>query len=551
MATGLALVCGCNTPSGPEAQGSKPTVLTKLGKHFFAITTKAPAAQQAFDRGLTWAYGFGYHAAEQEFRKAAEADPACAMAYWGIALVNGPHINFPFVPPDRAAKAWEALSRAQDLGAGCTAREKALIRALGHRYAQARSDDRGPLDRAYAEAMQTLWRENPRDPDIGALCAEALMDLHPWDLWSQGQPQVWTGEIVSILETVLRLAPNHPGANHLYIHALEASPDPGKALLSADRLRKMVPDSGHLVHMPSHIYARVGDWPRAAEANRVAMKADLRYREAYPRPGFYALYMAHNTHFLAFTAMMRGRSQEAVELARRLVAEIPEDFLAEYGGVADGFLVFVPEVLMRFGRWEEILSEPAPRGNLPISQALWHFTRAVALTALDRLPEAREERALFEAQADRLPAEASVGNNSAADLMGIARRLLHGEMLAQEGKLEQSIAALEEAVRREDNLRYDEPPDWIQPVRHTLGAVLLRAGRAKEAEVVYRRDLQLWPENGWSLIGLENSLEAQGRHSEALIIKDRRRKAWSGADVAAKCSCYCQAGRAGGSESKN
>ena len=338
--------------------------------------------------------------------------------------------------------------------------------------------------------MRGVWKQFPRDADMGALCAEALMDLHPWDLWAEGRARPWTPEIVAVLERALQLNPGHPGLNHYYIHAVEASPEPGKALAAAHRLRQLVPDSGHMMHMPSHIFARVGDWPRAAEANQEAMKADARYRQAHPRPGFYAMYMAHNAHFLAFTAMMRGRNEETVALARRMSAEIPEDFVAEYGPVADGFLVFPHKALMRFGRWDELLQEPKPRGNLPFSQAMWRWTRAAALTALDRMPEAQVERELFLAAKQATPAEAFFGNNRASDLLEVAVRVLDGEMLAQEGKLAEAALVLEEAVRREDKLRYDEPPDWIQPVRHTLGAVLLRAGRAAEAEKVYRADLR-------------------------------------------------------------
>jgi tetratricopeptide (TPR) repeat protein len=514
-----------------------------MGGHHFKVTTASPEAQACFDRGLTWAYSFGYHAAEEEFRRAAGRDPDCAMAYWGMALVNGPHINFPLVPPDRAGRAWEAISRARALASKTSPREQALIAALGTRYANPQPANRAPLDEAYAEAMRGLWQQYPRDADLGALCAEALMDLHPWDLWAGGQVRPWTPEIVAILERALQLNPRHPGLNHYYIHAVEASPEPGKASGAAQRLRKLVPDSGHMVHMPSHIFARVGDWPRAAEANQEAMKADARYRQRYPRPGFYAMYMAHNTHFLAFTAMMRGRSEETVALARRLVAEIPEEFVADYGLVADGFLVFVPKALMRFGRWSEILQEPKPRGNLPYSQAMWRWARAVALTALDRMPEARAERELFLAARKAVPAEAFHGNNSATDLLEIAARVLDGEMLAQEGKLAEAVPVLEEALRREDRLRYDEPPDWIQPVRHTLGAVLLRAGRAAEAENVYRADLAIWPGNGWSLIGLRDSLTAQGRAKEARAADARLRKAWSDADVQPGASCYCQSGK--------
>jgi tetratricopeptide (TPR) repeat protein len=295
--------------------------------------------------------------------------------------------------------------------------------------------------------------------------------------------------------------------------------------------------------MPAHIYARVGDWEQSASANVEAMKADARYRKVYPRPGFYAMYMAHNTHFLAFTTMMQGRSEESLRLARELVASIPEEFLQDYGGVADGFMVFVPEVLMRFGRWEELLAEAQPRGNLPFSQAMWRWSRAVALTALNRMPEARAEHATFLAARKAVPADAYFGNNLATDLLEIADRVLTGEMLAQEGKLTEAAAVLREAVQREDQLRYDEPPDWIQPVRHTLGAVLLRAGRAAEAEQVYRADLAVWPENGWSLLGLRDALEAQGQSREAKAVDARWRRAWSEADVRPDASCYCQAGK--------
>lgn len=538
----LSVGVSCVQRSGHHASDA-PASLTRLGSHSFKITTEHPEAQRAFDRGLTWAYGFGHYAAEQEFRRAAQVDPDCAMAYWGIALVNGPHINFPLVPPERAAKAWEALTRAQDLAPRSRPQEQALIRALAERYANPQPEDRSPLDLAYAEAMRGLWRQFPADPDIGVLCAEALMDLHPWDLWTTNGPQPWTPEIVSTLERVLKLDPRHPGANHLYIHAIEASPNPDKALAAANRLLNLVPDSSHLVHMPSHIYARVGDWRRAAESNRKAMQADARYREAYPRPGFYGLYMIHNTHFLAFTSMMQGRREEALTLARQMIEQIPDTFLEEYGPVADGFMVFVPEVMMRFGLWEQILAEPVPRGGLPFSTAYWHFTRAVAFTALDRLSEAREEKSAFERACAKVPNDSFFGNNSAADLLAIAERVLAGEMLAQEGRLDAAVPALQAAVDLEDRLRYDEPPDWIQPVRHTLGAVMVRAGRFAEAEQVYRKDLSKWPHNGWSLLGLQESLKGLGKTDEAKTIAGRLRRSWTGADITPSASCYCQAAR--------
>ena len=329
------------------------------------MTTSSKQAQQAFNRGLTWTYAFAHHAAEQEFRRAATADPDCAMAYWGIALVNGPHINFPMVPGDRAEKAWAALEQANARAHTTTPLEQALIAALGKRYANPQPADRSGLDQAYARAMREVWERFPGNADVGALYAEAEMDLHPWDLWNKdGTPQPWTPRILETLEQVLGLNPNHPGANHYYIHAMEASPEPAKALASARRLGRLVPDSSHLVHMPSHIYARVGDWEKAAESNQKAMEADRLYRAAYPRPGFYAMYMAHNTHFLAFTAMMRGRSEEAIALARQMVSDMPPEFIQEYPEVADGFTVFPSKVLMRFGKWDGSAGGTRAQGRL-------------------------------------------------------------------------------------------------------------------------------------------------------------------------------------------
>jgi len=491
---------------------------------------------------LNWTYGFAHHAAEQEFRRAAQADPSCAMAYWGIALVNGPHINFPMMRPENNTNAWEAITRAQELAVNCSLREQGLIRALSQRYAQSPPEDRGPLDQAYAEAMRKLWHQFPEDADIGALCAESAMDLHPWDLWKNELPQPWTDEILQTLERSLKLDPKHPGANHYYIHTVEASPTPGCGLRSADLLMTLVPDASHLVHMPAHIYARVGDWERAQLANERAMAVDQRYRAVYPRPGFYRVYMSHNTHFLAFVSMMRGESGSSVRLARAMIASIPDDFLKEYSAAADGFMVFVPEVLMRFGKWEELLREEAPRGNLPYSTAYWHFTRAVGLNALGLQAEAEVEKGRFLELKSKLPPEVSFGNNSGNDLLAIAEKVLTGEMLARQNRLDEAVAALREGVRLEDKLKYDEPPDWIQPVRHTLGAVLLRAKKAGEAEQVYRDDLKKWPRNGWALLGLKQSLSLQGRGTEAARVDAELKKAWANSDVKPMTSCYCQAG---------
>jgi tetratricopeptide (TPR) repeat protein len=518
-----------------------PAKLEHLGHHTFPVTTTSREAQRAFDRGLTLAYSFGHYAAEQEFRNALKADPNCAMAYWGIALVNGPHINFPFVPPDKAAAAWGALTNAQALAGKTTPLEQSLIKALSARYANPQPDDRAPLDLAYANAMRELWKANPGNADVGTLFVEAAMDLHPWDLWQAGKPQPWTPEIVETLEIILKLNPQHPGANHLYVHAVEASPHPEKAVPSADRLAKLVPDSSHMVHMPAHIYARVARWEDAAAANRQAMQADTRYRAAFPRPGFYAMYMAHNTHFLAYVSMMQGRSNDTIRLARQMVAEIPDDFLKNYAGIADGFIIFPSEALMRFGRWDEILAEPKPREGFPLSLALWHFTRAVALSALNKPEAALAEKAELTKATAAVPKDYTFGNASAANLLAIAGHVLDGEMEAKAGKYDEAIATLREAVHIEDGLLYDEPPDWIQPVRHTLGAVLLRAGKPAEAEIVYREDLVNYPGNGWSLMGLRDALRQQGKTEEAKTVDAKLRKVWAKADIKPTTTCYCQA----------
>ena len=534
------LAASCASDSAKKVS-SKPH-LEKLGKHSFKITTSSADAQRAFDRGLNLAYSFGHYAAEQEFRRAIEADPNCAMAYWGIALVCGPHINFPLVPPDKAATAWESLTQAKRLAPKCSPLEQALIKALEARYANPQPEDRSPLDSAYADAMRKVRTSYPRSADVAALCAEAEMDLHPWDFWKNDAPQPWTREIVDTLEAALQLDRNHPGANHFYIHVLEASPDPMKALPAAKRLPALVPDSSHMVHMPAHIYSRIGRWDDAAEANRQAMKVDALYRAVYPRPGLYAMYMTHNTHFLAWVSMMQGRSAEALSCARKMVDGIPDDFLKEYGPIADGYLAIVPETLMRFGKWEEILKEPEPREDLFLARALWRYTRVVALTALDRKTEADSEREAFAKAVAAVPKDRTMGNNSAADLLAIATLVVDGGMLARADHLEPAIVKLQEAVQREDKLRYDEPPDWIQPVRHTLGAVLLRAKRATEAEAVYRGDLKRNPENGWALMGLRDALQQQGRKEEAAKVDQRFHKAWSTADVSPETTCYCQAG---------
>ncbi len=541
------VIAACNVllPTARAAEPAKAPVplFEGLGKHQRKVTTTSKEAQRYFDQGLNFLFAFNHDEAIRSFEQAAAADAGCAMAYWGIAIASGPHINFPLVPPDRAKAAWEALTRARELSSKATGAEKALIDALGRRYANPQPEDRKPLDEAYAAAMRGVWKLFPKDADIGALFAEALMDLRPWDLWKEGgRPQPGTPEILATLEGVLERAPDHPLALHLYIHAVEASTTPEKAEKAADRLRNLTPGLGHLVHMPSHIDVRLGKWQQAIEANSRAIEADRRYTVRAQKPGFYRLYMAHNRHMLAFAAMMQGESRRAREAIRAMTAEMPEDWKEQNASIADGFHAMPYELLLRFGLWEDLLKEPEPSSYFPIARALRHAARSVAYAALGKTAEARTCQAAFRDAVAKTPKEAFFGNNTASDLFAVADALLEGEILFREGKRPEGLAALRTAVSKEDQLRYDEPPDWIQPVRHALGAALMQVGEVAEAEQVYREDLRRWPENGWSLFGLAQSLEAQGKREAAARVRARFNRAWRRADVPLASSCFCQPG---------
>ena len=533
----------------PVATASRPAAPAPgaqrfhLGTHSRAVTTSNPEAQRAFDRGLVLAFAFNHGAAERELRKAAELDPALAMAWWGVALVNGPHINNPAMSPEQSVTAWDALTKARERAPQASKVEQELITALSKRYADPSPAERRALDEAYAAAMRAMSKARPDDADVATLTAEALMDLRPWDLWTHdGKPQPGTDEIVALLERAMALDPKHPGAHHLYIHTMEASPQPGKATASADLLRDLVPGAGHLVHMPAHVYVRTGRWNDAAIANEKAIEADTAFRRTVGDPGFYFVYMAHNHHFLAFADMMEGQAAEALEAARNMVAGVPEEFLAGPGGpVVDGYLAIPIEVLMRFGKWEEVLAEPEAPGGFPISHGMRVFARASALTALGRMDEADRERAELVRAAAAVPEDAALGNNPGSSLMAIARHVLDGEMAAKRERFDDAIASLRTAAKLEDALKYDEPPDWIQPVRHALGAVLLDAKRPAEAEAAYREDLVRFPENGWSLRGLGRALRAQGKDAEAADIEARFKKAWARADTPIGASCLCRA----------
>lgn len=533
-----------STISAAETSNAKPPLYDGLSNIGRPIATSSPEAQRYFDQGLCFLYAFNHDEAIRSFQAATGLDPDCAMAWWGISVANGPHINNPVLPPERNKLALEALAKAQLLVSKSSEVEQSLIAALATRYAENPPDDRKPLDEAYAAAMRKVFEKYSQDADVGSLFAESMMDLRPWDLWQpDGQAQPGTDEVVATLEKVLEIAPRHPLALHLYIHAVEASPRPEKAAEPSDRLRDLQPGLGHLVHMPSHIDVRIGQWEKAIIANAKAIKADNDYRARSPQQGFYNVYMAHNHHMLAYGAIMRGQSELAIKSINNMAKGMPAEWVKENASVADGFAAMPLEVLVRFGRWKEVLASPEPPDYLPVSRALRHCARGVAFAAQGDIKKAGIEQSLFLKARASVPAEARVGNNAAADVLGVAEQLLVGELLVRGGELDAGLDALREAIRREDRLRYSEPPDWLHPVRHALGATLLTHDRAQEAEQVYRDDLKRLPNNGWALYGLSRSLRLQKKQPEATQLESQFAEIWRDADIKISSSCFCQPGK--------
>ena len=532
------------TPALPANQANVP-LIDNLGSYTRAVTTDSAEAQRYFDQGLRFLFGFNHGMAIRSFQAAARADPECAMAHWGVALACGPHINFTLVPPPRAEMAWAALTLAQQHAATASPVEQALITALGRRYANPQPENRAPLDQAYADAMRRVWQSYPEDADAGVLFAEALMNLRPWDQWTpQGQMQPGTEEVLQVLDRVLSFNVSHPFANHLYIHAVEASPNPERAVAAAQRLRDLQPGLAHNVHMPSHIDIRVGDWHRAVSSNLAAIQADQQYRTVVgPPQDMVIIYAAHNRHMLAYSAMMTGQRELAVRHIREMVTEMPAEFIEEWAVAAEAFAAMPYEVLIRFGRWDEILREPDNYpDHMPFTKAFRHAARAIALAAKGDATAARSEQALFLERAKAIPAETTLGNNTASAVLAVTMPMVEGEILVREDKLEAALAALRTAIKAEDELRYDEPPGWILPVRHALGAVLMVNDRLGEAEQVYRDDLARLPDNGWSLFGLAEALTLQGKHEEAAGARSRFRSMWRDADIQIASSCLCQPG---------
>ncbi len=545
LSLGTLVVGGLLLSGAPPATVNRDStairLYTDLGDHHVAISTRFPMAQKYFDQGMRLVYGFNHGEAIRAFDEAARIDPDCAICHWGAALAYGPHVN---APMDSAAglSAFAQLQEAISLAPHASRRERALITALAARYAAVPRTDRRTLDAAYAQAMAAVVKQYPRDLDVATLYAEALMNVRPWDYWTRdGKPQPGTRTILSQLERVLRANPNHPGACHYYIHAVEAV-DPKRALPCADRLAALMPGGGHMVHMPGHIYIRLGRYAEAIDANVHALHADESYIAAEHPSGLYPVaYYPHNYHFLAFAAMLAGRSRTAIDAARTLGEKIEPDVAHEVSAL-QSLVAYYPLALMTFGRWDDVLSAPRPRADLRIATALVNYARGVAYARKNQFSDAGAMldsiRAIASATSpeDRVVMTAGTGENKI--LMEIAAAALSGEIAQGRGDLDDAIVQFREAARLEGGFSYTEPPQWHFPIRHSLGDVLLRAGRLAESETAYREDLRRFPENGWSLYGLSKVLRARGNVRAADAVDARFRKAWSTSDVRLTASTF-------------
>lgn len=524
----------------PSPSGAIAPRLQNVGKHTFAVTTASEQARRFMNQGLNLAYGFNHAEAGRAFAEAARLDPNLAMAHWGQALVLGPNINAPMAPEEEP-KALAHLKQAQALKAKASPRERDYIDALAARYT-GKADDRAAADQAFAGAMRALHEKYPDDLDASTLYAESLMDLRPWNYWTRdGQPYAQTHDIIGALEPVLAKNPDHPGALHYWIHLWEASNTPEKAEAAADRLLPLAPAAGHLVHMPGHIYQRVGRYMDAAKANELAIVADEDYITQCRAQGLYPLgYYPHNVHFLWFASTMAGQSKVAIDAAKKTAGAIPEQALKDLP-LLQTFVLTPDYALVRFGKWDEILSEGPPRADTLFTRGTRHYARGMAfIRKKDFAAATREIDAIRKIAADPKLVEGptSMSLNLANSVLGVAIEVLDGELAAAKGDYNTAIAHLDKAVRYEDALIYTEPDDWHQPVRHNLGAVLLEAGRPVEAESVYWDDLRRHPKNGWALFGLAKALRAQNKNDQAKLVEADFKQAWTNADVTLTASRF-------------
>jgi pimeloyl-ACP methyl ester carboxylesterase/tetratricopeptide (TPR) repeat protein len=512
-----------NLPIAPELQG--------LGSHHMPVSTHDSRAQAFFDQGLRLLYAFNHAEARRAFQEAARLDPGLAMAYWGQAMTLAVNLNAP-MSPDNGRLAYAAVQHARRLSVSADQKERLLIEALATRFADDGTAPRAPLDRAYADAMASVALKFPDEADIQTLAADARMNTVPWNYWTQdGSLKPEAEPIRRALERVIAAHPDHAGANHYYIHLMEGSRTPEAAEKSADRLGALMPAAGHMVHMPAHIYLRVGRYADAAEANVRAIAADEDYLAQCQAQGLYPIsYYPHNLHFLWAAATFQGRSAVAIDAARNVAAKVPHHHAGALSWTAD-FPVTPWLAYVRFGRWQEMLTEPAPPSHEPYATGIWHYGRALAFVARGDLTRAEAERAALAAVIGHDAFRTTLKDLPLATNLQIASRVVGGELASHAGRHDEAVRLLQEATAIEDGLPYSEPPIWHQPPRQVLGALLLAAGRPSDAEAAYRQDLERFRENGWSLFGLWQSLVAQQRAEEATRVRARFDAAWARADV--------------------
>lgn len=543
LIVGLALVllsgnAAAQHPHGSSAEAKPAVLIPGLGDVRHAVSTNNPEAQRFFDQGIALVYGFNHEEAVRSFKRAAELDPQLAMAYWGIALALGPNINAD-VDAEREKLAFEAIQKALTLSSKASEPERAYIRALATRYSNDPKADLKKLAVDYKNAMADVARSLPDDLDAATLYAESLMDLRPWQLWGRdGKPAEGTEEIVAVLESVLRRDPQHTGANHYYVHAVEASPHPEWALPSAQRLKVLAPAAGHLVHMPAHIDIRSGNYEAAARSNAYAAEADREYFKTTGQQGIYPMmYYSHNLHFLAVAHSMQGRYEDARRAADQLNAhltpylQVSGPMLEATLPMLDAFLPTPTLMMVRFHRWDEILRTPAPDQKLVSTTALWHFARAMAYAATGKPEDAEKERTILVSTVKAFPKELPYGFNTAGDVFSVAVNVLSARIALAKNDRQAAIESFKKAVEIEDSLNYDEPEDWYIPVRESLGGLLIISGNYAEAEQVFRAELKKHPRNGRALFGLAESLKKQNKTAAAQFVQREFDTAWKNADI--------------------
>jgi tetratricopeptide (TPR) repeat protein len=518
----------------PMSGADRPvTMIEGLGDLHHPVTTSNPEAQQFFDQGLRLIYAFNHAEAERSFRHAADLDPKLAMAYWGVAEAVGPNYNDP-ASDERFMQAHQAIQKAVDLSSGASASERAYINAMAKRFPADPKADRRKAAEEYRDAMRQVSKQFPDDLDAATLFAESSMGLHPWGLWHlDGTPEEGTEEIVTTLESVLKRDPNHLGAVHYYIHAVEASRNPDRALASANRLASLAPNAGHIVHMPAHVYIRTGDYDAAVKTNQEAAKIDEAYIKSSGAGGIYPMmYYSHNLHFIAITAAMEGRYSEAIDAAQRLHDHVAPAISAM--PPLEGFMTIPMAVMVRFQKWDDILALPQPDATLKTTTTVWHYARGMAFASTGKLAEAQKEYDAVNAAYQATPPEAIFSmpfNNKSKNILRIATDVLGAKIATAKHSDAAAMVMLREAVATQDALNYGEPPDWYFPVRESLGAALLRSGNPQEAEKVFREDLAKNPRNPRSLFGLHESLLAQKRAYDAQFVQKQFDQAWKNSDV--------------------